>query len=532
MVADIDAALEDAVSAKRAGADLLEFRIDPLAEEVDLTVEAFAAMIGRLTAAAPLPSIVTCRLAAEGGRFVGDASGAIDRRVGWYRELMRYVSLKGNAGAGPRYIDIEGQSLAASADMAAFAASLNGTQTGVILSSHDFVGRPNDLARRLLSIHDPRGTVAKIAYRARSLRDSLELLDTPAQMDRPTIALGMGEFGLMSRVLAPKFGGFLTFAALAAGLGTAPGQPTIDELFNLYRFRSIGPATKVYGVLGWPVSHSKSPAFHNSAFRAAGHDGVYLPLPVLATEDSETTYASFKATVLELVHHPRLSFSGASVTIPFKEHLVRLAREQRWACAETVTWTGAANTMVVSGEGVRVFNTDWIGFSEPIQEAVGEVKGKGVLVLGAGGAARTAAAWAVSAGAEVRIANRTRDRAERLAADLRDKGEGTGSVAVADWADRDRVASEIVIHATSIGMSTGGAPGGSPMSEQALRTGRPLVFETVYSPRVTPLVAAARDAGCAVIDGLEMFVAQAAAQSEMWVGQRPSMEECRRWIDQ
>jgi 3-dehydroquinate dehydratase/shikimate dehydrogenase len=83
--------------------------------------------------------------------------------------------------------------------------------------------------------------VVKVAYRARSLRDAIEILDLPALLRRPTVALGMGEFGLLTRVLAPKFGGFLTFAALRPAVATAPGQPTIADLLQLFRFRRSGP---------------------------------------------------------------------------------------------------------------------------------------------------------------------------------------------------------------------------------------------------------------------------------------------------
>src|SRR5690606_19726454 len=134
----------------------------------------------------------------------------------------------------------------------------------------------------LLKMHQERAPrVLKIAYRARSLRDNIDLFELLASRDRPTIALGMGEFGLMSRVLAGKFGGFLTFAGVRARGATAPGQQSLRELLDLYRFRSIGPQTRVYGVIGYPVAQSLSPSIHNAGFEALGHDGVYLPLPIV-----------------------------------------------------------------------------------------------------------------------------------------------------------------------------------------------------------------------------------------------------------
>src|SRR5262249_20797071 len=141
---------------------------------------------------------------------------------------------------------------------------------------------------------------------------------------------GMGEFGLMTRVLGPKLGGFLTFTSLHETTVTAPGQPTVGELLDGYRFRSIRPGTRVYGVVGWPGAQSLSSAVHNAGFGAVGHDGVYVPLPIAAGEDEAASYASFKGTMLELMADDRLTLRGASVTHPHKRNLARLASEQGW----------------------------------------------------------------------------------------------------------------------------------------------------------------------------------------------------------
>lgn len=102
----------------------------------------------------------------------------------------------------------------------------------------------------------------------------------------------MGERGLMSRVLCPKFGGYLTFATLQPGIVSAPGQPTITDLLNLYNFRHIGPDTKVFGIIGKPVGHSKSPVLYNEAFRLIGFDGVYVHLLVDDIANFFQTYSS------------------------------------------------------------------------------------------------------------------------------------------------------------------------------------------------------------------------------------------------
>lgn len=103
----------------------------------------------------------------------------------------------------------------------------------------------------------------------------------------------MGERGLISRILCAKFGGYLTFGTLEAGVVSAPGQPTINDLLNLYNFRQLGPDTKVYGVIGKPVGHSKSPMLYNEAFKSAGFNGVYVHLLV---DDLSTFLQSYSST--------------------------------------------------------------------------------------------------------------------------------------------------------------------------------------------------------------------------------------------
>lgn len=106
------------------------------------------------------------------------------------------------------------------------------------------------------------------------------------------IGLVMGEKGLISRVLCAKFGGFLTFGSLEAGFISAPGQPTLKELLDLYNFRQIGCDTKVYGVIGNPIGHSKSPHLYNAAFKSVGFNGIYLPLLVDSVTSFLDTYSS------------------------------------------------------------------------------------------------------------------------------------------------------------------------------------------------------------------------------------------------
>ncbi len=542
MVEDIDDALRDAALAKAGGADLVEFRVDHVFHGQDPeSASAFddfgAAQINRLCAESPLPCIVTCRAASEGGGYDGDDSS----RVSLYEHLGTLAA----PDHPPRYLDIELATYARSANLRQkvnlsvdFPARSRDLAPGLILSAHDFNTRPANLSRLIASMEaEPAAAVNKIAFRARSLRDNLELFDILRHARRPTIALGMGEFGLMSRVLAPKFGGFLTFAALRDQSTTAPGQPTLRDLLETYRFRSIGRATRVYGVIGWPVGHSLSPRVHNAGFALRGHDGVYLPLPVPAE------WEHFKATLGAMLDDAHLHFRGASVTLPHKEHLIRFAREdtsRRWHIDPLAQRCGAANTLAVLDDGsCEVSNTDAPAAVASLESAVGAVRGRRVGVIGAGGVARAVACGLMDAGATVVVYNRTSDRAERLVADLgADGGAGGagGRIVVGPW---DRLAGsccDAFINCTPVGMKGGPAPDESaiPLDTIAVKrpcpdgppenrgTGSPAVMDTVYSPLDTPLLRQARGLGLRTIDGTDMFVRQAVMQLDAWtMGQNP-----------
>lgn len=510
-------AAADAERAQRAGADVVEFRVDGMLEgDIDADGIEHAR---RLVRDCPLPVIATCRVSNEGGRFAGDD----DARAELFEALL-------SSGAPPRWIDIELASWQRSEAMrdrvgaaldAANASSPDGSQrVGLILSTHDFEGRPADLLRRLRAMGDePRASVHKFAYRARSLRDNLEIAELLKHRERPTIALGMGEFGLMSRVLAPKWGGFLTFAALRAEGATAPGQPTIDDLLGLYRFRSITKSTIVYGVIGWPVAQSMSPLAHNAGFEEAGFDGVYLPMPV------PPEWEHFKATVGAMAADALLDLRGLSVTAPHKQHLVRLAREEGWAIEDRADSVGAANTLVLDGKGrASVHDTD----GGAVAGLLGDMQGRRVVLLGAGGVARSIGAALMEAGAIVEVRARREEQANELRALLGSLGATSDAPRVSTSSHRGEATGLVaaVINCTPAGMSGGGAESEMAIEEDALRSlaqGNPgmVVVETVYRPIETGLVRAARNLGLRVIDGASMFVGQAEAQFSRWTGRGP-----------
>ena len=526
--AEIPLAVERAARARVLGARMVEWRCDGLASREGADA---ANAIARLVRESPLPSIVTVRSSDEGGA----CSLAEPDRLA----LLARVAKPADA---PRMVDVEHAALAADLPRALFAAALapregdgEAALPKLVASSHDFTGRPIDLLRRVAAmLDDPLVSVVKLAWMARSIRDNLEAFDLLATRTKPMIALLMGEFGLMSRVLAPKFGGFLTFASDAEGSGTAPGQPTARELRDLYRFGAIGPATRVFGVVGWPVAHSRSPAFHNARFAERNYDGVYLPLPVPGE------WEHFKASVGALVDHEKLDFAGASVTIPHKEHLVRFVKERGGEIDADAAWLGAANTLVVHPHGTpdarRLFatNTDMPAAVEVLSAALATrgraLKGSRIAVIGAGGVARAVAGGLALAGATVVVFNRDHARAQALADDLSgrevalaDGGAHRTKVVAGAARGEDALACGCVhafVNCTPVGMEGGPDPTGSPLPDEVHLDDSVVVMDTVYAPRETPLVREARARGAVTVDGEAMFLKQAELQSTLF---------CARW---
>ncbi|MEC9373501.1 MAG: type I 3-dehydroquinate dehydratase [Planctomycetota bacterium] len=514
LVDEVHVALSLAEHARLAGADLVEYRIDHLFHgEGDEEGEAGTL---RLAAESPLPCIITCRPVSEGGDYDGDDAA----RISLYQRLA--ASKK-----PPRYIDVEHSTLARSANLrqkvhlaVEHDDQPRSLSTSLILSAHDFESRPRDLLQRLSAMRgESAARVLKLAWMARSVRDNLELFDILQERDRPTIALAMGKHGLMSRVLAAKFGGFLTFASLQPTTVTAPGQTTVAQLLETYRFRSIDRQTRVFGVMGHPVSHSLSPDVHNAGFASlegAAGNAVYLPLP------TAPGWESFKATMHALVDYEALDFGGASVTLPHKENALRFAKENGWKVEPAAERAGAANTLArdwASG-GWFAANTDLRAIVECVRSRVGSnLAGKKIAVIGAGGAARGAAAGLADAGASVTIHNRTRARAENLAAELAEGTTAPGSIAAAEMDSLADSGAAVFINCTSLGMRHGPAESAMAFDPRELQGAEDaVVFDTVYTPLETPLLRAAREAGLARIDGAEMFVRQAAAQFEMFSG--------------
>ena len=496
-VHDLAQAKRDIAAAIEAGAEMIELRIDHLSDP-ELATDILSNFA--------IPFIVTCRPEWEGG----EASLPEPQRL----DLLREISKGRDA-----YID---------AELASQYLPILSNPERLIVSSHDFKGRPDRLYNLIERMNATTASINKLAWMARSIRDNIEAFEILLNRQKPTIALCMGEAGLLSRVLAKKFGAFLTFAALTKGSETAPGQVSIHDMKRLYRWDAIKPDTKVYGVVGSPVAHSMSPAIHNAAFEQIGFNGVYLPMLV------NEGYESFKAFMETMRGFPPLHLCGLSVTIPHKEHALRYLREVGGQIDPLAERIGALNTIVLDPTGAsafRGFSTDYAAILDSITAKLNirreDLKNYRVAVIGAGGTGRTAVAALAHYGATVVVYNRTKEKADALAIEFNGK---TGHVVSAALDSICKSCCQIYINTTSAGMhpNVDATPFGEDPPDIGPDT---LVFDSIYNPMRTKLLDYAESREAKTIGGVEMFVRQAAGQFEAWTGQPAPIELMRKVVE-
>lgn len=466
-MADLLAA-RDAVAA----ADMVELRLDGVAG-----LDVAAALRGRR-----LPAVVTCRPPWEGGRFTGS-------------EDERHAILAQALALGAEYVDVEWAALHA-VQGPSFRDLIQQAADRIVLSAHDFDGVPRDLEGLARQMRAAGAGTIKIAVTARRLTDTLPLIDV-ARGGR-AVVIGMGDPGVPSRLLAARFGSVWTYG----GNAVAPGQIPASRMIDDFRFRAIGPGARLFGVVSVNAMHSLSPVMHNAAFAAAGIDAVYVPLQTTEFDD----FVEFAAA---------MHVEGASVTIPFKRDALRAAQADDLARS-----VGAANTLRRRGEVWEATNTDVAGFLAPLEAALGQpLRGARVAVMGGGGSARAVIIGLLSRGAEVTVHTRRREQAEEVTAFL-GAAVGPWPVPAGSW--------DVLVNCTPLGGAHRRDESPLPRldAEAAAKAAGPftgrLVYDLTYGPGDSALVRDARAAGCAVIDGLPMLIAQAEQQFEWWTGRPPA----------
>ena len=450
------------------GVKLVELRLDYIRRPVNLK---------RLLENRHCPVIATCRRVQEGGR--------------WQRsEQDRLYLLRSAIANGVDYVDLE-------MDIAEKIPRYGDTKR--IVSYHNLHETPDDLE----SIHEKMAEcdpdMIKIATMANHPVDNFKTLEICRKKNSiPTVAFCMGEMGMPSRILCGRFGSPLTYSTFNPDRLLAPGMLTYQQMTEEFHYDEITSETRILGVIGDPIAQSLSPLIHNAAIRDKGLDYVYLPFRV---------HEEYLDDFIEGCK--RLGVTGLSVTIPHKEQILRYAKKMD----DNVVGIRAANTIVFDDEGNSGFNTDCDAAVESLSSALAlpgveePLRGRNFLILGAGGAARAIGFGLHNAGVNVTITARDYRKSENLAGYI-----GCKSI---DWPARQNFNCDVLVNCTPVGMHP--KMDDSPFEQEWLDK-KMTVFDTIYNPEQTLLIKYAREAGCQVITGVDMFVRQAAEQFQLFTG--------------
>jgi 3-dehydroquinate dehydratase/shikimate dehydrogenase len=494
----IDHAAVQIAVAVAAGAEMLELRTDYLQNLEPAFVPELLANIRQARPSPPV--IVTCRSKQQGGAIA-------------YPDDLRVETIVAAVNAGAHFIDCEYDTFSQIKYQEKIRLALsNSTRTRLILSAHSFEGPFPDLAAiyRHITTSYP-ASIPKLVYTANHVNDCFAALDLLSRTSDDRIVFCMSEAGLITRIIAKKLNSFLTFASLDDDTATAPGQLSIADLKNIYRFDDINEHTELFGVIGSPVGHSLSPVIHNACFAQMKMNRLYLPVLLEGGRDE------FDLFIDRLLARRALGFKGFSVTIPHKQNALNYVQRKAGKVEPLAEIIGAANTLIFGPDDrTSAYNTDCKAAIDAIKTVLKKLDGISAAVIGAGGAARALVAGLVGEGAKVTVYNRTVKKAQRLADEFECEYRPLD-----DLKDLD---AQLLVNCTSLGMFPDIET--TPIDKAYLKRGM-VVFDSVYNPPQTLLLKNAKKARAKTVSGLEMFINQAAAQFRLFTKHDPDTDLIR-----
>lgn len=352
------------------------------------------------------------------------------------------------------------------------------TDLKVIASYHDYEKTPNsERIRSILNSQD--SDISKAAFKVNTLRDLVSISDAAKGYPKKHVILGMGPMGTVTRIRQKLLGNEFTFGYV--GEPTAPGQLSVSEM------ASLGDDCMILGILGNPLSKSKSPVMQNAALKASGINGIYLPFETKDLDCVEEVIRSYE-------------IRGMNVTIPHKQAIM----DHLDAVDDNASSIGAVNTVVNDGGKLIGYNTDVEGISKALSVAGIVPKGMRVLIMGSGGAAK-ACAHRLSSCCDITITGRNRSTGEELAKEFGASYRPGDSVSVRMY--------DLIVNCTPVGMYSDGP---YPVNISAVDRSQ-AVFDMVYGTE-TPLVKHAKELGCKIAYGADMLAGQGTASFALWTG--------------
>lgn len=438
-------------------------RINGVELRLDLFPKIDVGEIKSLLSRSTLPFLFTLRNSSHGGGF----QGSEEEREGLIEQLLELQ---------PPFFDLEYDMRNAFLQMIL----QKYRKTKFILSYHNFQETPLDLEKIFDSMSQYSVYGYKLAALAQTTLDALRMLLFSRQHPRVS-TICMGEKGKFARVLGPISGNLIDYASHSDEEKTAPGQLSAHDLIHIYHYHTLNAKTALYGLIGDPVEHSWGHLYHNSIFANRRLNAVYVKMVVQPEELSH-----FFSLAKEI------GFQGLSVTMPLKEKVISFLD----LIDTKAKQMGAVNTLLLKKEGIFGLNTDAVGALDAI-ETRGSVNGKKIVLLGAGGAARAIAFEAMSRGAQVLILNRTIPKAKEISKEIGCQAGGLTDIPN-DY--------QILVNCSSDPM---------PIDPEKISLFR-LVMDLVYVPKETPFLLKAKEVGCKIIYGEEMFFNQAGAQIKLW----------------
>lgn len=464
------------IERNRGYVDLVELRLDALDPNELEKAKSFPDCTDK-------PVILTFRRKADGGLREVDEKSRLKTLCDILHGNFAYVDVEGDVKKSELRWEEDGQK-------ADFEAAMKRRGVRIIRSFHDFGGVPDDIFSRIARLAS-HGDIAKVAVTPKSIMDVITLFKIKDEMKevKDKIIIGMGQYGVCTRILYKRIGSLLSFCCDKA---SQVGQLDARAMKELYRADRLDERTHVYGIIGNPVMHTSSPRIQNPGFHAIHYNAVYVPFLV----DNVRSFFM----LAEMIH-----IYGFSVTVPFKmqvlPYLGKITRE--------VKQIGACNTVTRIGGMWKGTNTDYYGFLSPISDEIERGDIRSALVIGSGGAARAVTFALRNHDVKVTIVNRTLEHARTLS---RATMCGYDSL---DHINNYSGKVDLVVQTTSVGMS----PDEKSDASQGFHfTGEEIAYDLVYKPRETVFLQRAEQAGCRTISGAKMLLGQGMLQFEAFTG--------------